>query len=134
MKGWAGNAERQEAGSCAIVIATDAPLDSRNLRRLAARSFVGMARTGASFSNGSGDYAIAFSTAKQARRRGGDRRLRGERLGNAAMSPLFVAVAEATEEAIIDSLCAARTTQSNGRRVEALPLDQVVSRLQSAGR
>ncbi|MEC7582905.1 MAG: P1 family peptidase [Planctomycetota bacterium] len=129
-----GEGEPQEAGSCAIVIATDAPLDARNLRRLAARSFVGMARTGASFSNGSGDYAIAFSTARQLRRSGRDRRLQGERLGNAAMTPLFVAVAEATEEAIIDSLCAAQTTEANGRRVEALPFEEVVARLRAAGR
>jgi len=124
--------DAREAGSCAIVIATDAPLDARNLRRLAARAFAGMARTGASFSNGSGDYAIAFSTARMLRRGPGDRRMTVEVLGNAAMSPLFAAVAEATEEAIVDSLCAARTTSSNGRRIEALSLDLVRERLHRA--
>ncbi|MCK5942987.1 MAG: P1 family peptidase [Planctomycetes bacterium] len=99
-------------GSCMIVVATDAPLDQRGLERLARRAFAGMARTGASFSNGSGDYAIAFSTA------GFDvTPLRG-----AELSPLFVAVADATEQAILDSLCAATTTTGMGRTVEALPL------------
>jgi D-aminopeptidase len=99
-------------GSCMVVIATDAPLDQRGLERLARRAFAGMARTGASFSNGSGDYAVAFSTA------GFDAGpLRGSQL-----SPLFVAVADATEQAILDSLCAAETTTGMGRTVRALPL------------
>jgi D-aminopeptidase len=111
-----------DQGSCAIVIATDAPVGARNLRRLAARAFAGMARTGASFSNGSGDYAIAFSTAAALRRGPGDELVGGQELGNEAMSALFVAVADATEEAIIDSLCAAETTTSNGVTVRELPL------------
>ena len=99
-------------GSCMIVVATDAPMDARGLERLARRAFAGMARTGASFSNGSGDYAVAFSTAgfAEAPLRGG------------ALSPLFVAVADATEQAILDSLCAATTTTGQGRTARALPL------------
>ena len=102
-------------GSCMIVLATDAPLDAPALRRLAARAFAGMARTGASFAHGSGDYAIAFSTT------GRDAvSLRGELL-----SPLFQAAADATEQAIIDSLCAAETTTGMGRTVRALPLERL---------
>ncbi|MEZ5966257.1 MAG: P1 family peptidase [Planctomycetota bacterium] len=110
-------------GSCAIVIATDAPIGARNLRRLAARAFAGMARTGASFANGSGDYALAFSTAPELRRGPSDQQVGGSELGNEAMSPFFAAVADATEEAIVDSLCAAETTTCNGVTVPALPLD-----------
>ena len=106
-------------GSCMIVIATDAPLDSAALRRLALRSFAGMARTGASFSHGSGDYAIAFSTTGRS-----SASLRGD-----ALSPLFVAVADATEQAIVDSLCAAETTIGMGHTVPALPLDRLRSLL-----
>jgi D-aminopeptidase len=98
-------------GSCMIVIATDAPVDARNLERMGARAIMGMARTGASGSNGSGDYAIAFSTA------------RGRPLvSNDAMSPLFLATIEATEEAIINSLFAATTTTGNGNTAQALPV------------
>lgn len=90
-----------EDGSCMIVVVTDAPIDTRNLERLARRSFAGMARTGASFSNGSGDYAIAFTTSRAT--------FDGGRcLGNRLMTPLFVAVADATEEAILDSMLLAR--------------------------
>ncbi|HEX5053890.1 MAG TPA: P1 family peptidase [Planctomycetota bacterium] len=104
-------------GSCMIVVATDAPLDSAALRRLAVRAFVGMARTGASFSHGSGDYAIAFSTAAAT----------GSPWHGDALSPLFVAVADATEQAILDSLCAAETTTGMGRTVPALPLDRLAA-------
>jgi len=110
-------------GSCMIVIATDAPLDQAALRRLATRSFAGMARVGASFSHGSGDYAIAFSTAG----------LDAASLRGDALSPLFVAVADATEQAILDSLCAAETTTGMGRTVEALPLAPLVELLTRAG-
>ena len=99
-------------GSCVMVIATDAPVDARNLKRIAARAIMGMARTGASGSNGSGDYAIAFSTA------------RGKPLlSNDAMSPLFLATIEATEEAIINSVLRATTVTGNGHTVEALPIE-----------
>ena len=95
-----------------MVIATDAPVDARNLKRLAARAMMGMARTGAAGSNGSGDYAIAFSTA------------RGKPLlSNDAMSPLFLATIDATEEAIINSLLKATTVTGNGHTAEALPIE-----------
>lgn len=98
-------------GSLMIVIATDAPLSDRNLGRLAKRAFSGAARTGSAFSNGSGDYAIAFSTAASVRRTPARREVSSviESLPNDALSPLFVAVADATEEAIYDSLLMART-------------------------
>jgi D-aminopeptidase len=115
----------REDGSCMIVIATDAPLDARNLERLARRAFAGMARTGASFSNGSGDYAIAFSTAASQRIRADDPdgvTTGGPVLRNDAMSPLFGAVAEATEEAIWNSLFCARTVHGrDGHVAEAFP-------------
>ncbi len=122
-----------ERGSCMIVIATDAPVCARNLRRLAQRAFAGMARTGASFGNGSGDYAIAFSTAPSLRiRDDGGSTVGAAVLRNDAMSPLFVAVADATEEAIVNSLLQATTTTGSGRTVPALPLDAVRAAL--AGR
>ena len=115
-------------GSCMIVVATDAPLDARNLKRLAARSIMGLARTGSSGSDGSGDYVIAFSTASDLRLRPGDstRARQVTVLGNQAMSPLFEAVIEATEEAIINSLLKATTVTGRGHTVEALPLDQTM--------
>ena len=97
-----------------IVIATDAPIDSRNLNRLGARSMLGLGRTGSSASNGSGDYAIAFSTVRQP----------ASLLSNDAMSPLFEAVIEATEEAIYNSLFRAQTMTGRGRTVQVLPLDK----------
>jgi D-aminopeptidase len=120
--------ERREDGSCMIVVATDAPLDARNLERLAARAFAGMARTGASFANGSGDYAVAFSTAESLRiRQDRKRTTGGEVLKNDSLSPLFAAVADATEEAILNSLFRAVTTKGRaGRVVEALPIERVL--------
>ncbi|XWK65026.1 P1 family peptidase [Tunturiibacter empetritectus] len=116
-------------GSCMMVIATDAPLDVRNLKRLAARAWVGMGRTGSSASNGSGDYAIAFSTASQVRIFTSDvsTTRRTEVLTNDAMSPLFEAVIEGTEEAIYNSMLKATTVTGNGHTVEALPIDRVVT-------
>ncbi len=113
-------------GSIIIVIATDAPLSSRNLERIASRAMMGLARTGAAGSNGSGDYAIAFSTAESVRRRGGPGIAQTERLGNDAMSPLFLATIEATEEAIYNSLFKASTVTGNGRTVDALPIEKTV--------
>jgi D-aminopeptidase len=110
-------------GSVIVVLATDAPLDHRNLHRLAARAMAGLARTGSSFSNGSGDYAIAFSTARDGR----------PPLANDAMSPLFLAAIEATEEAVYNSLFRAVTTTGNGRTVEALPLGPVLEILRRFG-
>ncbi len=115
-------------GSCMMIIATDAPVDARNLKRLAARAWLGMARAGSSASNGSGDYAIAFSTAPQNQIHASDRSLTQhfEALSNDAMSPLFLAVIEATEEAIYNSMFRAVTTTSNGHTVDALPLDKTL--------
>ncbi|MBK8975480.1 MAG: P1 family peptidase [Planctomycetes bacterium] len=123
-----------EHGSCVIVIATDAPLCARNLRRLAERSFAGMARTGASFSNGSGDYAIAFCNAGSQRvRADGAATTGGPVLRNDRMSPLFAAVADATEAAILDSLFRATTvTGRDGHVCEALPIDEVTELLRAA--
>ena len=121
-------------GSIIIVIATDAPIDHRNLHRLAARSMLGLARTGAAGTNGSGDYAIAFSTAPELRIRNlPNVRIKpaAEILANEAMSPLFLAVIEATEEAIYNSLFRARTTTGRGRTVEALPINRTLEILRT---
>ncbi|APF19716.1 peptidase S58 DmpA [Caldithrix abyssi DSM 13497] len=117
-------------GSCMIVVATDAPLSARNLKRLAKRALFGLARIGGIGSNGSGDYVIAFSTAKEARvpYRQKDAFQQNKRLRNERMSPLFLAAIEATEEAILNSLFAATTTRGfMGREVEALPMDKVLN-------
>lgn len=115
-------------GSLMIVVATDAPLDHRNLRRLAARALYGMARTGGYGSNGSGDYVIAFSTHEAARIHRDSQEHVVERpvLDNSAMSPLFLAAAEATEEAIVDSLFTATTTEGFLGTVSALPVGKVL--------
>ncbi len=118
-------------GSIIIVIATDAPLDHRQLKRLASRSMIGLGRTGSSTTNGSGDYAIAFSTAN--RINANDRVRNISLLGNEAMSPIFQAVIEATEEAILNSLFKAATVTGNGRTIEALPVDKVKVILQKYG-
>jgi D-aminopeptidase len=123
--------ETDPDGSIIIVIATDAPVEARNLQRMAARAIMGLARTGAAATNGSGDYAIAFSTADEARVRVPAQNERNvprslKTLGNDAMSPLFLAVIEATEEAIYNSLFKATTTTGRGHTVEALPLDRTL--------
>jgi D-aminopeptidase len=126
-------------GSVIIVIATDAPLDARNLRRMAARSMMGLARTGSAASNGSGDYAIAFSTALETRIRARSATenaytLRDVKLvSNDGMSPLFLAVIEATEEAVYNSLFRATTSTGRGRTVEALPIDRTIEILRKHG-
>jgi D-aminopeptidase len=125
-------------GSVIIVIATDAPLDARNLDRMAARAMMGLAKTGAAGTNGSGDYAIAFSTAAELRIKSLSDAERSvgrnvKTLANDAMSPLFLAVIEATEEAIYNSLFRATTTTGRGRTVEALPLDRTVEVLRKHG-
>jgi D-aminopeptidase len=122
-------------GSIIIVIATDAPLDARNLRRLASRAMMGLARTGSAASNGSGDYAIAFSTAPELRIRSGNRTQPRDvkLLADEATSPLFLAVIEATEEAIYNSLFRARTMSGRGRTVEALPIDRTIEILRKYG-
>jgi D-aminopeptidase len=121
-------------GSVMIVIATDAPLSSRNLERLASRSMVGLARTGSNMSNGSGDYAIAFSTARECRRRRGEEVHRVTELSNDNMTPLFEAVADATEEAIYNSLFRATTVKGHRGTAEALPLDRTLEILKKAGK
>jgi D-aminopeptidase len=108
-----------------MVVATDAPLSDRNLERVAARAIMGLARTGSSASNGSGDYAIAFSTAESVRRPFDARRLTTTELANEEMSGVFQATVEATEEAIYNSLTMATPVTSRGRTVEPLPLDRV---------
>jgi D-aminopeptidase len=112
-------------GSCVMVIATDAPLSDRNLERLAARAIMGLARTGSSASNGSGDYVLAFSTSDKVRRAVAATRLATEELANEQMSGLFEGAVEATEEAIYNSMFMATSTTSNGAKVEAIPLDKV---------
>jgi D-aminopeptidase len=116
-------------GSCMIIVATDAPLDARNLKRLAARAMLGLARTGGYASNGSGDYVIAFSTAKENRvaHRASAKVQNQLALLNDETSPLFLAVVEATEEAIINSLFMATTTRGfAGHVVEALPIERTL--------
>ncbi|MBR9989502.1 MAG: P1 family peptidase [Gemmatimonadetes bacterium] len=120
-------------GSIMIVIATDAPLGSHHLERLANRSLFGLARTGSTMSNGSGDYIIAFSTAESVRRRSGQSAQQVTELSNDALTPLFQAVAEATEEAIYNSMLKAVTTSYGSRIVEALPIDRVVEVLRKYG-
>jgi len=125
-------------GSIIMVLATDAPLDARNLRRLASRAMIGMGRTGGSASNGSGDYVIAFSTAPEARIRLTNQRDSSATrdlkiVTNDAMSPLFLAVIEATEEAIYNSLFRATTISGRGRTVEALPMDRTLEILRKHG-
>jgi D-aminopeptidase len=110
-------------GSCMIVLATDAPLTARDLKRLAARAIFGLARTGSSYSNGSGDFAIAFSTART-----------GTPLATDATSPLFQVALETTEEAVYNSLLRATTVTGNGRTVEALPIDKLREILKRYGR
>jgi D-aminopeptidase len=112
-------------GSIMIVVATDAPLSDRNLERLAKRAIVGLARTGASMSDGSGDYVVAFSTAKNVRRRDGVTMHATTELANSAMSPMFQAVAEASEEAIYNSLLQAEDVVGHKGTVAALPIDKV---------
>lgn len=123
-------------GSCMMVVATDAPLDSRNLERLAKRAFMGLAKTGGIAHNGSGDYVIAFSTDTSLRITHDSKSPKQtvSLLTNDAVSPLFMAAIEATEEAIINSLFAAKTSTANGNTVEALPLEKVIAILKKYNR
>jgi len=122
-------------GSVIIVIATDAPVDARNLKRMAARAMMGLARTGSAGTNGSGDYVIAFSTATEVRIRPLEKNALRETklLPNDAMSPLFLAVIEATEEAIYNSLLRAKTITGRGRTIEALPIERAIEILRKYG-
>ncbi len=124
-------------GSCMMVVATDAPLDARNLKRLAKRAFLGLGRSGGIASNGSGDYVIAFSTAEALRvpYSAAEGLLEQAILPNDRVSPLFMAAIEATEEAIINSLFAAETLEGRaGHFREALPVDRVLDILRQHGR
>ncbi len=116
-------------GSCMIIVLTDAPLSPRNLERMAKRAMLGLAKTGGIASNGSGDYVIAASTAKEnlVPNKSESRYQETKELRNAAVTPLFLATIEATEEAILNSLFAAKTmTGRDGHEIEALPVDKVL--------
>jgi len=113
-------------GSCMLVVATDAPLDARDLRRLAARAVFGLARTGSAYSNGSGDFAVAFSTSPEMRTRFNESASRARQVLPAeATSPFFEAALEATEEAVYNSLFQATTVRSAVGTAEAIPVDRV---------
>lgn len=120
-------------GSIMMVVATDAPLSDRNLERLARRAVMGLARTGSFAGNGSGDYVVAFSTAPSVRRAPGEAASTPGHLGNEAMSPLFQAVVEATEEAIYNSLLRATTVTGRGRTADALPIEATLEVLRRYG-
>jgi len=121
-------------GSCMIVVATDAPLDARDLKRLAARAVFALARTGSTYSNGSGDFAIAFSTNAANRLTETNGPQPRSVLPTDAVSGLFEAVLDATEEAVYNSLLQAVTTTANGRTVRALPVDELRAVLKKYGR
>ena len=113
-------------GSCMLIVATDAPLDARDLGRLAARAVFALGRTGSSYSNGSGDFAIAFSTSAEMRTRAGETAPRTRQvLPTDAVSPLFQAALEATEEAVYNSLLRATTVTSKFGTAEAIPIDRL---------
>ncbi|MBU1187375.1 MAG: P1 family peptidase [Acidobacteria bacterium] len=125
--------DTSQEGSCMVIVATDAPLDSRNLERLAKRALLGIARGGGYYSNSSGDYAIAFSTAPKNRipHRSKQRIFSGEFLANQAVSPLFMAAAEATEEAILNSMFQSPSMAGrNGNRAPSIPLDKIKSMME----
>ena len=122
-------------GSIIIVIATDAPVDARQLKRMALRSMSGLARTGSAMTNGSGDYAIAFSTSTDVRITAGQNLRAVKLLSNDAVSPLFLAVIEATEEAIYNSMFRATTVKGKQERaIEALPIDETLRILRKYGK
>ena len=130
-----GLEERQgeSQGSIMMVVATDAPLSDRNLERLASRALMGLARTGSYASNGSGDYVISFSTAPSMRRRPGAAPASGNEVGNDAISALFLATVEATQEAIYNSMFKAVTVTSRFGTREALPIEETVEVLRRYG-
>ncbi|CAG5009167.1 Beta-peptidyl aminopeptidase BapA [Dyadobacter sp. CECT 9275] len=129
------NLDKSAAGSCMIVVATDAPLDARNLKRLAKRAMLGLGKTGGIAENGSGDYVLAFSTVNRVLHETQQATSGATLLHNDYVSPLFMAVIEATEEAIINSLFMAKTsTGFNGSKVEELPEDQVLQIMKKYGR
>ena len=118
-------------GSIMIVVATDAPLNPRNLDRMAMRSMMGLARTGSYASNGSGDYVIAFSTNKKSRKpRNSNKPVESLSLVNSSMSPIFAATAEATEEAIYNAIFKATSIKSSRGSREAIPIDKLMQVLE----
>ena len=132
-RGFRLQAEGTADGSCMLIVATDAPLDSRSLKRLAARAVFAMARTGSTYSNGSGDFAIAFSTSSLSP---ASAQSPGAADASRAMplDALFEATLDATEEAIYNSLLKAADTTGNGRTVRALPVDELKALLKKYGR
>lgn len=127
--------DKSSDGSCMMVLATDAPLDARNLKRLAKRVMLGMAQTGGIAANGSGDYVIAFSTANKVLHETSEAVFSSAFLHNDYVSPLFMAAMEATEEAIINSLFMARTSEgTQGHKVEELPKEKVLEIMRKYGR
>jgi len=127
-----GPGRKNVDGSCMIIVGTDAPLDSRQLQRLAARAILGMARAGSTGSNGSGDFVIAFSTTHRVARDGA-RAPAISLLSEDALSPLFEATAEATEEAIDNSLLKAQTVRGrDGHTAEAIPIARLRAILEGA--
>lgn len=120
-------------GSCMIVLATDAPANAHSLRRIAARAAFGLARTGSAYSNGSGDFVIAFSTSPDMRFRHGDASPVARRfLPSDALSPLFQAALETTEEAVYNSLLQATSVKSRFGSAEAIPLERVKEALEKS--
>ena len=125
-------------GSIMMVVATDAPIDARNLERVAKRAFMGLAKAGGIASNGSGDFAIAFSTAKENRVPHNTKKLeklQNVNVANDDMTPIFMATIEATEEAVVNSLFKAKVVKGyNGKVTKALPVDQVLEMLKAEGK
>jgi D-aminopeptidase len=121
-------------GSCMIVVATDAPLDARDLKRVAARAIFALARTGSTYSNGSGDFAIAFSTHPSLRVTTSSGPQQRTVLPSESVSGLFEAALDATEEAVYNSLLKATDTTANGQTVRALPVDQLTALFAKYGR
>ena len=125
-------------GSIMMVVATDAPIDARNLERVAKRAFMGLAKAGGIASNGSGDFAIAFSTAKENRVPHNTKKLeklQNVNVANDDMTPIFMATIEATEEAVVNSLFKAKDVKGyNGKVTKALPVDPVLEMLKAEGK
>lgn len=133
-EGNGGDGDDHGDGSIMVVVATDAPLSHRNLERLASRAVLGLARTGAPGTNGSGDYVIAFTNAQSVRRPVGDREPRViNDLPNDAMSALFQAVVEAAEESVYNSLFKAVTVTGHRGTAEALPIEETLEILTTRG-
>ena len=130
----AGREMRDADGSCMIVVATDAPVDARTLERLAARAVFALARTGSTYSNGSGDFAVAFSTHPTLRVTGGENPQPRTVLPSDGVSGLFEAVLDATEEAVYNSLLKATDTTGNSRTVRAIPIEPLTALLKKFSR